>query len=477
MGTVLANMMYSSSLLVVRLSRRQRYLSKSVNPIPWAMAATTAYAWLIYGAMVGDIFIITASFCGSFATLISLTSAIALLGASREAQEWKYIGYMEGILMFSVAVWLCIIYTITATGDSLLGVLIVGYYAVACSILMHSSNIFALISVFTLRDASAVYLPQSIASGLNSACWVIYGFFAVNSPTVYVPSMVGVLMNLIMVSCKIIFPSKLSSELALLEKAVPGDESESVETGSAHSKSRKGRAYSNASRSRKDSSVSKKSDDSVYIGRIAESSKEVSRQQRSIRRRKMSQASDNQEVPRFRGNSVFSRQAADMQLQVVGQSDNAQDGSEPIQRGRAATIKAIIASDAPPTLTEIIGKTIDQTLERVRLRAESVLLTVEDTIINNMAPILREEVLEAAVNLEELHTIEEEEDAGQELDPMVSAPNDGDGTTVSLIYSSSSPKPAANAAGSGLHPIREEEDFGADANTERDAEGSDSARV
>lgn len=224
LGTILSNIMVCSSLLVVRLSRRQRFLSKSVNPVPWAMASTKCIAWLIYGVLISDVFIIISNSLGALASVFSLTSALVLLGASRDPRDWRYVGYMETIILLTICVWLAIAYTVVVTRDAVLGTTFVGYYALFTTVLMYTSSLSSIVSIITLKDASFIYLPQAIASALNSFCWLLYGFFAVNNPILYTPSIIGLLTSVPLIILKLTLPSKLDATEAPIKKLKLADD-------------------------------------------------------------------------------------------------------------------------------------------------------------------------------------------------------------------------------------------------------------
>lgn len=432
LGTITANIMHSSSLLVIRLSRRQRLLGKAVNPIPWAFSAVTSFVWLIYGVMKNNYFIVSANAFGVIMGLFSCTTALILLGSAREELELVYSSTMEFILICGAVIWIALAYVIISSGDFALTVFLVGMYGTISSIIRYMAPMTSVLSVFKMKDASSIYAPQLIANCVNCTCWTIYGLFGVGDVFVYIPPLVGIACSAFLLSLKTIYPSNITVMLKkddpLLDDIEGGKEMHTftsektlLKTPAVQDFDRK-RGFSDASYTSETSHSSAR-----YRGRLASGSEEGNGIPKSPPLPSNTGRARRGSVGYFERNGMLMRVGSDF---GASEQDSVSSKQPPsiIPRGRAGTLQAVMQyegggdSNGSVTIPAIskIQEVMESAVVNVRNRAESVFQMVEDRILTSLEPILGIEVIEASSNLQSLyqeqqHTITTEKVENQQI--------------------------------------------------------------
>jgi Sugar efflux transporter for intercellular exchange len=72
--------------------------------------------------------------------------------------------------------------------------------------------------VIKKRDSSSLYLPALVANLVNALLWVIYGYFAIQNPMLYIPNGAGVILATAQIGLAVAFkrpddrPSSLASD-------------------------------------------------------------------------------------------------------------------------------------------------------------------------------------------------------------------------------------------------------------------------
>lgn len=457
-GTICSNVMFSSSLLVVRLSRRQRFLGKSVNPVPWAFGALNSFNWFVYGVIVSDLYIMSSCLLGVIIGIFQCSTAFTLLGAARDDTELKYASTMEEILMCGGVIWLILTYIMVGTGDDALGLFMIGIFSNCTSFAMYLSPMASMLTVIRLKDASSIYAPQILANGVNGACWGIYGLLGVGDVFVWLPGAVAVASSATLLALKAIYPSKVTI-VVMKDDMIEGEDKEMNPIAGDHVKLRstsqendRKRGYSEGSTSSAQSHSSNK-----YRGKLRTGSVESIKRSRSRSR----SAGTQKKKAFFDRNGMLVRMGSDYSsshgdISSHGDTDaTSEKPKQPSGRGRAATIRAVIQMEdptAPPPSAAIskIQEVIGNVVEGVRARAESVFQAMEDTVMAKFEPILAVEVMEASTNLQQLY---QDHDDG-----VVDDPNVG----VQVVRENRVGSVGAGGAGSGLEPILERDSSMAD---------------
>jgi solute carrier family 50 protein (sugar transporter) len=85
---------------------------------------------------------------------------------------------------------------------------VLGILATVFCILLFSSPLSTIKTVFEQRSSESIYAPATAAQCANCAMWTTYGLFAANDVFVWGPNLTGLLLGLVQLALKIAFPSR-----------------------------------------------------------------------------------------------------------------------------------------------------------------------------------------------------------------------------------------------------------------------------
>lgn len=142
-------------------------------------------------------------------------SALIILGSmKRNEQENSQLFYLQLILLFTISFWclLGLILGIMLPSDQFEdGIHFVGNLSCAGSILYYFSPLSTIIEIIFKKDSSSLYLPLILTNQLNASMWSLYGIYALNDSSVYIPNLIGLLFTIIQLLLCYIYPSIASS--------------------------------------------------------------------------------------------------------------------------------------------------------------------------------------------------------------------------------------------------------------------------
>ena len=74
-------------------------------------------------------------------------------------------------------------------------------------LLLFASPLSTIAEVLKTRDASSILAPLTLSQVANCALWTAYGIFAARDIFVWVPNGTGLVLGLIQLALKLLFPS------------------------------------------------------------------------------------------------------------------------------------------------------------------------------------------------------------------------------------------------------------------------------
>lgn len=209
LGVLLSTIQYSSSILTL-LECRQRQDLGHLNPIPITINFINSIAWIIYGCMLQNPYLIASVTCGSLTSLYSLTTSFYLLGKHQHYQTMKS---MENLLLLSLILWIVIAFlfgTSAAVIDHQMAITILGFIACLINICYYYSPLSTIRMVIRTKNSSSLHFPMLVMNFIGSSIWTIYGLYAIYDPFLFVPCGLGVFFTSILLFAKVYYHSSVS---------------------------------------------------------------------------------------------------------------------------------------------------------------------------------------------------------------------------------------------------------------------------
>jgi solute carrier family 50 (sugar transporter) len=211
LGVVLSTIQYSASILTVLECRKKQDLG-SLNPIPIAVNFINSLAWIIYGCMLRNPYLIASVTGGSLSSLFSLSTAFYLLGKHNHLQTMEAV---ERILFGGLLLWILVAFLLgtVAAANETLSLTIVGFIACIVTICYYYSPLSTIRMVIRTRNSSSLHYPMLIMNFIGSSIWTLYGLFAIYDPFLFIPCGLGVFFTSILLITKVYYRQSSSATL------------------------------------------------------------------------------------------------------------------------------------------------------------------------------------------------------------------------------------------------------------------------
>eukprot|EP00568_Trieres_chinensis_P012056 CAMPEP_0183297868 /NCGR_PEP_ID=MMETSP0160_2-20130417/5036_1 /TAXON_ID=2839 ORGANISM="Odontella Sinensis, Strain Grunow 1884" /NCGR_SAMPLE_ID=MMETSP0160_2 /ASSEMBLY_ACC=CAM_ASM_000250 /LENGTH=294 /DNA_ID=CAMNT_0025459765 /DNA_START=65 /DNA_END=949 /DNA_ORIENTATION=+ len=175
----------------------------SLNPLPLSIMAVTSVAWLAYGLCVRDRYVALSNIAGCVG---SAAYVVGLLPLLRDDSERLLI--MQAVVIGGIAATLCLWTYLSLSGASVaVAGKALGLFASALFVILSGSPLSTIGTVVKNGDASSILAPLTGAQVINTSLWSAYGL-AVRDRFIWGPNVVGLVLGLVQLSLKILFPSK-----------------------------------------------------------------------------------------------------------------------------------------------------------------------------------------------------------------------------------------------------------------------------
>ncbi|GIL88438.1 hypothetical protein Vretimale_15406 [Volvox reticuliferus] len=200
LGCIIAFLMFVSPLKAVLQVRASKHLG-DLNPLPLVAIIANCAAWLLYGCINEDPYVILANEPG---LLLGVFMAISCYGfADLKARDLMLKAFLFFAVLISGA---GIIISLFIEKDSTAS-LISGYTAVFVLLCYYGAPLSTIAEVLRSRSSASLYWPISIMNTVNGLLWVAYGT-AVHDMFIAVPNAVGATFGLIQIALIQCYPSK-----------------------------------------------------------------------------------------------------------------------------------------------------------------------------------------------------------------------------------------------------------------------------
>ena len=215
LGTITANLIALSPWTAVQQCIRSRSLN-GTNPLPYPLIMANALAWLLYALLVHNQFIFWSNIAGWLLGLYFTTHMYSIVSQNTSPVLQRSLMLLllgaNGFVFFGafLAFLLLADTTTSATAPTESQKNAMGYVAITVLILFYSSPLSTLMEVVRNRDASSFQWSLSLTCLVNALLWTAYGS-AIQDVFVSGPNAIGVVVALIQIICKLVFPSNTAA--------------------------------------------------------------------------------------------------------------------------------------------------------------------------------------------------------------------------------------------------------------------------
>ena len=206
-GVFTSNALFMAPFTAVQARVRAKSLGE-LNPLPVAMTVISSWAWLQYGLSVSDAYIVAGNLPALTAAVYGLLLMLPLM---HEAEHAPALRMVVGVVVAGCFLTFCLwTYLIFAAFEPRERSSILGSYATVIFVVLAASPLSSMKTVIATRDASSIYAPMTAAQCVNCMLWTVYGMSAAHNIFVWGPNLTGLILGLMQLALKSIYPSKQS---------------------------------------------------------------------------------------------------------------------------------------------------------------------------------------------------------------------------------------------------------------------------
>ncbi|CAN0375419.1 unnamed protein product, partial [Ectocarpus fasciculatus] len=170
---------------------------RDYNPLPSTVFLMNSVAWLFYGGLIKNIFIIVLKIVLVVVNLqLSLRSYIYATAECRQQ--------MEAIIQISIAILMVfyVLFFYDVTPDRTL--LVYGYLCLVLNLLIFVAPFSTIRVVIANKNSSPIHIPFAVMGFLGTFFWFIYGLVIDEIPLI-IPNAVGILLNILQLVLCVLF--------------------------------------------------------------------------------------------------------------------------------------------------------------------------------------------------------------------------------------------------------------------------------
>lgn len=215
-GVLLSNVLYMAPMPAVYKAYNRGALG-DLNVLPLAFMSVSTVSWLAYAFSVPNPFIVASNLPGAAVAMAYTVITLPLVRSPAERQA------VQGVMVGSVGVvsllWCYLIFSgIDASRRSFL----LGAFGSAICVVLFASPLSTMGEVIATRNSASIYAPLTFAQVTNCGTWSVYGL-AIGDIWVWGPNLCGLMLGLMQLLLKILFPSYADKTTQRLCKANGSD--------------------------------------------------------------------------------------------------------------------------------------------------------------------------------------------------------------------------------------------------------------
>lgn len=202
LGVILSNALYLSSFPAVRTAYQTGTLG-SFNVLPTALIVLSTNAWMAYAFTVPNPWIAASNLPGAVAAVGFTTVLLPIIPRERayDRLQVQLVLVVGAMAMYSL--WCYLIFANTSYAERKF---IAGAYGSALCVILFASPLSTAYEVVSTGNAASIYAPLTATQVTNCLMWTIYGL-SIGDVWVYGPNGTGLLLGLIQLALKLIYPS------------------------------------------------------------------------------------------------------------------------------------------------------------------------------------------------------------------------------------------------------------------------------
>ncbi|KAL3923339.1 MAG: hypothetical protein SGPRY_004248 [Prymnesium sp.] len=222
LGVLLSNGLYFAPAPAVRMAVRRKSIG-SLNPLPHALMVISTFSWVCYALSKPDLFITLSNAPGCIASLWYVTSVLPLI--PRDSTRQRLL-VQSTVLLGATCLLGLSISLVLAGVEKEMRSFSFGLFGSCVCVLLFASPLSTVREVLSHGNAASIYAPLTAAQVINCATWTMYGF-AISDIWVWGPNSTGLLLGIVQLLLKLVFPSNGVVESKRLVGKVLSDDEES----------------------------------------------------------------------------------------------------------------------------------------------------------------------------------------------------------------------------------------------------------
>lgn len=219
LGVLTALLLFLSPAAAVNETFHSNMLC-DLNPLPITLMAITTTAWLAYGLYLKDFYVSVANLPGVLLSIAYMVAMLPVMQINRSGavsadhkSDRHELRVVQTILLTgtvsSVLLWtgLRFVPVAQATAKNILGL-----FASAFTIAMNGSPLSTMKTVISERNSASILGRLTVAQIINATLWTAYGTI-VRQVFVWGPNSIGLVLGLVQLALKAVYPSNPVCEL------------------------------------------------------------------------------------------------------------------------------------------------------------------------------------------------------------------------------------------------------------------------
>ena len=200
-GVVLSNALYLAPAPAVAQAVRTGKLG-SLNVLPLVLMVVSTTAWISYALSVPNPYITASNLPGAVAAVAYLVFTLPLMpreaAAERRTVQLIAVAGTAALLVL----WSYLVLGGLAAEERSKAL---GFYGSLICVILFASPLSTMREVIAAKSSATIYAPLTLAQVANCATWTGYGF-AIGDLWVWGPNLTGLLLGLMQLALKLVFP-------------------------------------------------------------------------------------------------------------------------------------------------------------------------------------------------------------------------------------------------------------------------------
>ena len=206
LGFVLSNALYASPLPALQECVKKGSLG-TLNPLPSAIMVIGTTAWVGYAMAVRNPWIAATNIPGALVAYYQLVTMLPLMKPGPQLKQFQ-----TTVLTGAAATLLLWARLIFGGASAAARSQATGIFATIICIILFASPLSTIATVLRTRNSASILAPLTLSQVSNCLLWTTYGIFAARDIFVWGPNGTGLVLGLIQLALKLVFPSRADGD-------------------------------------------------------------------------------------------------------------------------------------------------------------------------------------------------------------------------------------------------------------------------